>query len=107
MSSDYGQARDSKEARRRALRWVKEVAYKVVCDFQEERIGRPIYGIFNGTCRRMIRQRLIDRIIEDRKAKDRYGFIGIGWLLTVMLAGVITWAIKRWLDRVFPIVEGK
>jgi hypothetical protein len=97
-----GEAKDDTQAKVRALRWLKGVAYEEVVLFQEERVGRTSYGRFNKTCRRMIRQTVINRVLDDEKARHRYGFIGVGWLLSVVIGAVISWAIQRWLDRVIP-----
>jgi len=55
--------------------------------------------------RRALRRKIIERVLEDKKAEKEYGFIGIGWLLAAALAGVISWVVKRWLDKIFPEEE--
>jgi hypothetical protein len=98
-----GNAESDKRCKLRAIRWAKEVAYAEIVLFQEERAGCSTYGKFNRTSRRMLRQRVIDRILNDEDARHRYGFIGIGWLLSVVIGAVISWAIQRWLDRIIPV----
>lgn len=88
--------------KQRMVRWAKVVALDEVDKFQKEREGTPQYGEFSGPDKRAIRQRIKKRISEDKKAKGRYGFIGITWILMVALGAVIQWAIMRWLDRIFP-----
>jgi hypothetical protein len=37
-----------------------------------------------------------------KRCSERYGFIGVEWIIFAVLSGIIQWAVKRWLDKRFP-----
>ena len=84
-----------------AKRWLQKISNEEVDNYQHEKSSTSRnYGRFNRKDIREIRRRVIHRVMRD--GGDRYGFVTVGWLLMVALASCISWAIKKWLDRVLP-----
>jgi len=90
--------------RAKAKRWLQKIAHEEVEKYQQPR-AFGAYGRFHRRDVREIRRRVIQRVLKD--GEERYGFITVGWLLMVVVASCISWAIKKWLDRVFPDRDDK
>jgi len=88
------------ESRVKAKRRLQDIVEKEVDSFQENRVGQINYGRFSRGDVRTIRHNVIDTVLHD--GEERFGFITLGWLLAAVLSGVISWAIRRWLERRFP-----
>jgi hypothetical protein len=95
--------------RQKAKEWLQDITHEEVDKYQQNRMisdragtyHRLVsYGRFHRSDVRKIRQRVIQRVLRD--GEEEYGSITVGWLLLVALATCISFAIRRWLEKVFP-----
>lgn len=93
---------------KRAEIWINKLAYEEVCKYQEacKENNPEQYAQFSKADVRQIRRNIVQRILKNRRNENTFGFTIIGWLLLTVLSSAISFAIRKWLDKIFPNEEG-